>query len=136
MRKLNAVSLYFSAALIAGITATPANAQSIADTSNILVDPNAPPNASLSVQQDEFITSVKDRLNWRDFNEIARSAHITVLSFDEYITKPIADWTQRDFKNFDKEARRYDKYLNELHTGYLFGMLFGADGGSDGEGDE
>ena len=128
--------LSLAAMLISGSIAAPAKAQVLVDTSNIFIDPNAPPNYPLSAEQDEFITSIKDLLTWREFNHIAESAHITKIKYGKRIVKPIVQWTQRDLRNFDKEASNFDRYLNELHTGYLFSVLFGAEGGDDGDGDE
>ena len=135
---MKAAILYLAAALAMGITAAPANAQSTVNALNtldIFVNPNAPPGAPITLEQDEVLSELKDGPLKHTFHATARDAGIFEHGGGTTWMKPIADWTQRDFRNFIVQARARDRRIDELAYEIFFWQIFSG-GGGDGDGAE
>jgi len=127
---MKSVIHYLAVALIAGIAATPAKTQSSINTST-----NASLSAPISLEQEQTISALKDATDGPGFRRIAKDAGIMVAG--RVPLKPIAEWTQGDFRRFMISARRFDRNYDQHVTEIFFMDFFrdgpGGDGGDGGD---
>lgn len=128
------VTLTLAVLLVAGISASPANAQGVG---GLLPYTGNNGNAPLTFDQDQGITNIREE-NPDLFRKVYR---IWLRTYPIDTAPPIAKWTQADLHRF---VRVYDKKIlsqsntsNEgLYATWFFQNVFDADGGSDGEGEK